>query len=179
MAEFKEAFDLMMIHEGGWVNDPIDRGLETFRGISRKFWPNWSGWDIIDLAKTQSNFPANLKSNIDLNDLVIEFYKENFWDRWQADKINNQSIASIIVDWLLNSGIWGIKIPQRILGLVEDGIVGPKTLNAVNSSNQKGLFQDVKNAREQFYWNIVKNNPSQSKFIKGWLNRLADFKFKV
>jgi len=177
MAEFKEVFDLMMIHEGGWVNDPDDKGLETFRGISRKFWPNWHGWVMIDNAKNYTEFPKNLSRNEDLNELVAEFYKENFWDKWQGDKINNQSIASILVDWLLNSGKWGIIIPQRIMGLVEDGIVGPMTLKAVNTANQKGLFQDIKKAREKFFWDIVKNNPTQQKFIKGWLNRLADFTF--
>ena len=99
------------------------------------------------------------------------------WDIWQADKINNQSIAEILVDWVWGSGKWGVVIPQRLLGLEDDGKVGAITLSHLNQANQKELFTSLFNARVKFLNDIVKNNPSQSKFIKGWLNRLNDFKF--
>ena len=58
-----------------------------------------------------------------------------------------------------------------------DGKVGNVTINALNGSNQKDIYNKVWEARRQFYYNIVKNNPSQSKWLHGWLNRLNDLKF--
>ena len=100
-----------------------------------------------------------------------------YWDRWQADKINNQSIAEILVDWVWGSGKWGIVIPQRLLGVTDDGIVGNGTLTHLNQMNQKELHQIIFDARMRFLDNIVKNNPSQERFIKGWKNRLNTFRF--
>jgi hypothetical protein len=47
----------------------------------------------------------------------------------------------------------------------------------VNSANQKELFEKIFNVRKKFFIDIVRNNPSQKRFIKGWLNRLNDFKY--
>lgn len=113
-----------------------------------------------------------------LNQDDFKFVLRRYWDKWKADEILNQSVANILVDWYWGSGKWGIIIPQRILGVTADGIVGPKTIAAVNSVNQKKFFNEVYKAREKFLHDIVKNNPSQKRFIKGWLNRLNDFKFQ-
>ena len=64
-----------------------------------------------------------------------------YWDRWKADEIKSLSIADIRVDGIWASGVHGIKIPQDLLGVIPDGIVGPKTLAAVNSRNPRELFQ--------------------------------------
>ena len=54
MADFKEAFELTLAHEGGYVKDPDDRGGETYKGIARRYNPGWSGWARIDKAKKQA-----------------------------------------------------------------------------------------------------------------------------
>jgi lysozyme family protein len=96
-----------------------------------------------------------------------------------ADKINNQSIAEFLVDWLYNSGSWGIKIPQRILQVKEDGLVGEKTILAVNNANGALFFCNLIQAREKFFRDIVVNNPSQKIFLKGWINRNNSFTYKT
>lgn len=61
-------------------------------------------------------------------------------------KLKNQSIANILVDWYWGSGKWGIVIPQRILGLTADGVVGPKTLDKINQEIEKdaeALFDKI------------------------------------
>ena len=58
--------------------------------------------------------------------------KRFYWDRWKADTIKSQAIANTLVDWVWGSGKWGIIIPQRILGVTADGLVGPKTIEALN-----------------------------------------------
>jgi len=57
--------------EGGHANDPDDGGGETYRGIARKFWPQWAGWKIIDAAKMLSNFPKCLSANTKLGDRLL------------------------------------------------------------------------------------------------------------
>ena len=75
------------------------------------------------------------------------------------------------------SGKWGIIIPQRLLGVEADGVVGPLTIAAVNKQSPADLFARIKAARITFLNDIVKNNPSQKIFLKGWINRLNDLKF--
>src|SRR5699024_1821166 len=74
-----------------------------------------------------------------LNQDDFKYVLRKYWDKWKADEIINQSVANILVDWYWASGKWGIVIPQRLLGVVDDGIVGKNTLKALNSKNQKVL----------------------------------------
>lgn len=105
--------------------------------------------------------------------------KPHYWDKWKADQIQNQSIANLLVDWLWGSGAWGIKFPQRILEVADDGIVGTKTLAAINNyPDQSKLFKKLWLRRKQHFEDIVKADPTQGVFLKGWLNRLNDFKFE-
>ena len=48
---YKEAIKKTLKYEGGYVNDKDDRGGETYRGVSRRYHPNWSGWKIVDEYK--------------------------------------------------------------------------------------------------------------------------------
>lgn len=159
--------------EGGskFTNDPLDRGGATKYGITigtlqgLKYDTNRDGKVTVDDVKS-----------LQLEDFK-KILKKQYWNRWQADKINNQSLANLLVDWTWGSGVNGIKIPQRLLGVPADGIVGDKTINALNSANQRYIYNKVWEARKDFYLKIVKNNPSQSKWLKGWLNRLNDLKY--
>ena len=98
MANYKEAISKVLKHEGGYVNDPDDKGGETYKGISRKNWKVWSGWKIIDNSKSLANFPKCLYVNTLLNEYVVDFYKRNFWEPIGGDSIKDQSIANILMD---------------------------------------------------------------------------------
>lgn len=173
MAQVSGLTKLILKWEGTrYTNDPVDRGGPTKMGITLDTWRH-VGYDKNGDGKINAE-DVKLLNEKDFQ-MVL---KKNFWDKWKADDIKNQSIANILVDWVWGSGIWGIKIPQRILGVKVDGVVGSKTIDAVNKANQRELFNKIFAERKQFLLNIVKRNPSQKKFIKGWLNRLNDFKFK-
>ena len=103
--------------------------------------------------------------------------KTGYWDKCKADKIKNQSVANIFVNWCVNSGTGMIKKVQSILGLKADGIVGPKTLAAINNGVQPIIHMDIKNARKAYYDGIVAQKPSQKVFYKGWMNRLNSFTY--
>ena len=55
-----------------------------------------------------------------------------FWDKIHGGAIKSESVAVMICDWLWTSGAWGLKNTQKVLGVVQDGIVGVKTLGAIN-----------------------------------------------
>ena len=85
-------------------------------------------------------------------------------------------MANLLVDWYWCSGAYGIKIPQYMLGVAIDGIVGPKTLAALNGyKDQKLLFDKLWQKRSDFLHRIAKG--AQKKFLKGWINRLRSIKY--
>ena len=113
------------------------------------------------------------------DDVVNRVLKPHYWNRWRADEIRSQSVANILVDWVWGSGAHGVKIPQRVLGVVQDGVVGPKTLAALNATDPRAFFDKIKAEREAFFRGIVARDSTQKRFLKGWLNRLNDLKFTV
>jgi lysozyme family protein len=155
------------------VNDPVDSGGATNIGVTIATWrqvgydKNGDGYIGVDDLKLLTE-----------DDVINRVLKPHYWDKWQADDIQNQSVANILVDWVWGSGVNGIKIPQRLLGVKADGIVGPKTLAAVNAADSAKLFNDLKAEREAFLKRIVARNPSQKKFLRGWMNRLNDLKYE-
>lgn len=174
MAEISRLVPLILKWEGSkYTNDPNDPGGPTKYGVTL------STWKRVGVDKDNDG-------DIDAEDvklLTVEdcklVLKLGYWDQWKADRILNQSVANILVDWVYNSGTAGIKIPQQLLGLEPDGNVGPVTIAAVNSADQEDLFNKIFEARKAFYANIVKRKPSQKKWLKGWMNRLNDFKYKA
>jgi len=177
--------------EGGFVADPVDKGGATNMGITIGTW-KLLGYDKNGDGKIDK---ADMKL---LSKQDFSLILRKYWDKWKADEILNQSVANILVDWYWASGKWGVAIPQRIMGLVEDGVVGPKTLAVVNSKDPETLFNMIKNARIKFVTDIAVNSvkayekkvnrkatekekmsKTQYRFLAGWLNRLDDFKFKA
>jgi lysozyme family protein len=174
MANVKLLVPFILKWEGGFVNDPVDAGGATNMGVTIATWRS-VGYD----KDGDGDIDVTDLKLITKEDVVNRVLKPHYWDRWKADQIESQSVANILVDWVWGSGVHGIKIPQRLLGVTQDGIVGPKTLAALNAQDPRTLFDRIKQEREVFFNNIVKNNPKQKRFIKGWLNRLNDLKFTV
>ena len=167
MADARKLVPFILKWEGGFANDPVDRGGATNKGITLKTY--------------QYHFGKNKTVN-DLKNITdeewFEIYKIDFWDRWKGDEINNQSIANLLVDWVWASGKYGITNAQRILKVTADGIVGKKTIEALNSyPNQRMLFSRLLTERLSYINRIVKANPSQKKFLNGWKNRILEFKY--
>lgn len=168
MADVMKLAPFVLSYEGGFVNDPDDAGGATNKGVTLATWRR-VGYDKdgdgdIDVA--------DLKLISD-EEAVNAVLRPHYWNRWKADQINSQSLANILVDWVWGSGKHGIVIPQRMLGVQADGIVGPKTLAALNGVDAKVFFDQMKVEREMFFRRIVEAKPTQKKFLKGWLRRLG------
>lgn len=134
MAKFELAHPKVAAHEGGYANDPNDKGGETWKGIARKANPGWQGWVIIDSYRNKPNFPANLKAVELLESLVRSLYRIKYWDEIQGDRIMKQEIADSIYDSAVNMGpSRAIKLSQKALGLPESGKMDDTTLNRLNN----------------------------------------------
>lgn len=157
--------------EGGYVFDPDDPGGHTFMGITLKTWQK-AGYD-----KTgDGNIDADDLRLITYEEMITAILKPYYWDVWQADHIRNQSIANLLVDWIWCSGARTIVIVQHILELKTDGIVGNKTLSAINNYPEPyELHKLIKAARIYYIDSICEQRPVLSKFKRGWKNRIADF----
>lgn len=190
MAKVDVLLPFILKWEGGFVNDPADAGGATNKGVTLTTWRN-IGYDKdgdgdIDVQDLK------LLSSADVRDRVL---KPHYWDRWKADLIQSQKVANILVDWVWGSGKHGIIIPQRLLGVADDGIVGDKTLSAVNFADPDQLFDAIFQARVDFFNEITEASIREyekkigrkakeaelmkytnKRFLKGWLNRLDDIK---
>lgn len=171
MANIDMYFPKLLRYEGGYVNDPLDKGGSTNKGVT------------IAVYK-KMGYDNDKDGDIDVADLKLmtdsqgkEICKKLFWDRWQADKIINQPVAESLVEWVWGSGSYGIKIPQQLLGIDDDGVVGPATLAKVNTQDPKVFHEQLRQRKLKFIDNIIKSNPSQKRFEKGWKRRINEFVF--
>ena len=172
MAKVEKLIPFIRKWEGGFVNDKYDLGGATNKGVTIKTYEAYC---------RRKGYPRptveRLKAMPDEH--WREILKEMYWDRWKADRIICQSVANILVDWVWASGTYGIKIPQKMLGVKVDGIVGNKTLSAINEyPDQRELFRKIKQERIDFIDRICNSRPENNRFKKGWLNRLNDLKFE-
>lgn len=134
MANFTIALKKVLKNEGGYANNPNDAGGETYKGISRKNHPTWSGWISIDQIKKAhpKGFKTILEGTKELQDKVKDFYKRNFWDVLHLDDCANQELANQCFDMAVNAGVKaGVKILQKTLGIPADGKLGPVTIAAI------------------------------------------------
>lgn len=172
MANVEKLVPFILKWEGGFVNDPDDLGGATNRGVTIGTYASY--------CKKQG-YPAPTIGRLkNLSEREwTEILKTMYWDRWKADKIANQNVANILVDWVWASGVHGIKRPQKILGVSVDGIVGSQTLAAVNARDAKELFFAVKAERIRFIDEICKARPANEKFRRGWMNRINNLSFEL
>lgn len=150
----------------GFANDPNDRGGATMVGVTISTYRQYCQFKNKKVPTVQDlkNIPYK-----EWRDVVHSLY----WSKWKADLIENQKVANMLVDWVWTSGqSIGIKRVQKILGVTADGIVGPKTIAAVNAADPVDLVNNVYNGRVAHFNNIVKANPSQKKWLNGWMNRV-------
>lgn len=162
MADFKILVPFIKSWEGGYVNHPSDPGGHTNKGVTLDTFRQFFG---------KARTVADLKAMTD--EQWLHIFKKGYWDRWKADEIESQSVANLLVDWVWASGVHGINKPQQLLGVTADGIVGPKTLSALNSLRRDEAFQRIWNRRKAFIEGLKNYNV----FGNGWMNRLNSIKY--
>lgn len=164
------ALDFILEAEGGWADVKGDRGGAT----------NW-GITIGLLKGLGRDYDLDHDGDVDVADLRLltkeqarEIYVSKFL--WVMDGIQDCRVAVYLADTAVNSGPHtAVHILQDALNLCGfklkcDGTMGPLTKNAANAAGD-ALFPSFQVARAVFYRSLVKADPSQQKFLRGWLNR--------
>ena len=158
--------DTILKHEGSaFTNHPRDRGGPTKYGITQKTLAAWrsravSVRDVRTLTEQEAR----------------DIYENLYISRPGFDRIHDARVQGLVIDCGVHVGTaTATRWLQKAAGVKVDGCVGPVTLRAVNSGKPEALYKKVLAARLRHYGRIITDNPSQSAFAAGWLNRAATF----
>lgn len=167
MADSKKLVPFILSWETDkYTNNKKDKGGPTKYGITLATWRR-VGYD-----KNGDGVLNEEDVKLLTKDDFHRVFKQNFWNACKADKIQDQSVANMLVDFAYNSGVKrAATYLQLTLGITADGIIGNKTLFAINKSNGKRLFERFKKIREDYLKSIAKGE--QKDYLDGWLRRLS------
>lgn len=188
MPDYRDAIKKVLQHEGGYVNNPKDRGRRTNLGVTQAVYEQFIGRKLkgsdTDAPKGQPMEEAEtVMRNMPLGN-AIAIYKKLYWDKISGDQIRKYAIAAAIFDQAINRGtVAAVKQAQRVLkssfnypSIVEDGIIGKSTLTALNTVDETKFLNSYLQESILAYNQIVQRNPSQSVFLNGWLRRVDSLK---
>lgn len=184
---FRIAFENTGGHEGGYVFRDDDRGGETYRGITRRWYPDWHGWATIDSVKDKST----LNEILPLQDMVERFYLDEFWNKIKGNKLSDQDLANLLFDTAVHTGAPDAnKYLQGALNfcnrnerlykdLKVDGLIGFQSLSAldliVKRSEVWAVTGYVLLLRGEATLIDLRINPKQEINAVGWVKRLISF----
>ena len=153
---FRDCLELVLKHEGGFVDHPKDPGGMTNLGVTKKVWEEWVG------------HPVTEKDMRELTpEIVAPMYEMRYWRTSYCEKLP-RGLDLLVFSMAVNAGSGrSVKLLQDSIGLVMDGIIGPITMARINEANVETLIDKFSEAREDYYKGL-KLFPV---FGKGWLNR--------
>lgn len=187
--DFDKAYAGLVAVEGGYASNPADAGGETYRGISRKHWAAWSGWPLVDAHKSQSGnslkaLNGALDGDSEVQKLVKSFYYDQFWAAVRGPELDHR-VACELFDTAVNMGVsTAITMLQDVLNLFNNkgtswgdlpltGKFLSKTMDAVQAMAALDgwpFLAAVLNLRQASrYFDIMRANPGQEVFARGWL----------
>ena len=153
---FRDCLELVLKHEGGYVNHPSDPGGMTNLGVTKKVWEDWVGHPVTEKDMRELT-PA----------LVGPMYEMKYWRTSYCEKLP-RGLDLLVFSMAVNAGSGrSVKLLQDAIGVVADGVIGPKTMAKINEANVEALIDKFSEARTAFYKGL-KTFPV---FGKGWLNR--------
>lgn len=185
MDKFLYAVDVILEHEGGFVDNKHDPGGATNYGISLRWLKSLVGDPESDVDQD---------GDVDADDIkhltpakARKFYQRYWWDRYAYNNITNIGVATKVFDMSVNmGGKQAHKLTQRAMRavgveLVDDGILGPISFDAINKALPQLLIPALRCTQAGFYYALVMRNEALRKngvdvedfsvFLKGWLNR--------
>jgi lysozyme family protein len=159
---FEKALALTLDLEGGFVDDPADRGGATNQGITQTTHDRFRA-SIDALPQSVANIT---------DDEVRRIYYDQYWIPGKCADLR-EPVDAVHFDSCVNVGVArAARFLQAAVGVAVDGIIGPRTLAAVAARDPAQLAQALCDERAQFYREIVQARPDQLRFLKGWLNRV-------
>jgi lysozyme family protein len=158
---FDKCLEMLLKHEGGFVNHPKDPGGMTNLGVTKAVYDKWIG-----RASTEAEMRALTPKD------VAPIYKKNYWDKVRGDDLPSGADWACF-DWAVNSGSGRpAKALQRIVGATQDGAIGPQTLKMVASQDPKMIVEKMYDQRQAFYENLK----TFETFGRGWTRRNKETK---
>jgi len=155
---FKKCMPVILRNEGGYINHPNDPGGETNFGIAKKFYPNE---DIKNMTIPRATY----------------LYYRDYWLPMNLKGFKNEELVLQVFDFGINAGIRrSIKLLQRLVGVIDDGFVGPITTKIINDQDSD-IVKKFKNRRRIYYMNLAAQKPKLEVFLRGWLRRVDNTKF--
>lgn len=152
---FDQAFTLLLTHEGDFSDHADDPGGKTRYGVT-------------EAVAREVGYRGDMRE-LPL-DLARRVYLERYWRPVRADELPAQ-VRYVVFDAAVNSGpVQAVKWLQRALKVVDDGVIGPKTLAAAQAANADALRGKILAQRLRFMTDL-KNWPA---FSRGWSRRIAD-----
>jgi len=146
----------LLEHEGGYVNHPSDPGGETNLGVTRAVYEQYAGRQVMDGEMEGLT-----------HDDVYPIYRENYWNRVRGDDLPS-GVDWSVFDWGVNSGTSrAAKALQRIVGVEQDGGIGPMTLQAVLEVEPAEIVEQMHHMRDGFYRSLS----TFDTFGRGWIRR--------
>ena len=163
MSNFNECLQIILHHEGGYVNHPQDPGGMTNLGVTKKVYEDWVGYAVSE----------HTMQNLTEED-VAPIYKKNYWDRLKGDDLP-EGLNLCVFDFGVNAGTGrAAKYLQNIIGTVVDGGIGPMTLKALDEHvSLIGLQETIENYqedRQRYYENLR----TFQTFGRGWTRRVNE-----
>ena len=151
--------EMILHHEGGYVNHPKDPGGETNLGVTKRVYEDFGGTkDMKDLVRED----------------VEPIYKKNYWDRLKGDSLPT-GLDLCVFDFGVNAGTGrSAKYLQRMIGTTADGGIGPNTLKCLDEYiEENGLEDTIRNfqsARQEYYESLR----TFETFGRGWTRRVDE-----
>ena len=153
---FDKCLEMLLSHEGGFVNHPEDPGGITNLGVTKKVYDEWTGSESTE-QEMRDLTP----------DDVAPIYKKNYWDRVKGDSLPS-GLDWACFDWCVNSGSGRpAKAVQRAVGATQDGAIGPQTLGLIMEKDPEEIINYVYGVRQDFY----KGLKTFETFGRGWTRR--------
>lgn len=160
---FDQSFEALIGHEGGYTTDRKDRG-------------NWTGGIIGkgELKGTKYGVSAMSYPSVDIKNLTLDgaktIYKRDFWDKAKCDSLPD-AIRFDVFDMAVNSGVSkAIQTLQSALGVEADGVIGSKSMAAINALDPQLLDKRLSGQRILFICDIG----TFPTYGKGWMRRVAN-----
>jgi lysozyme family protein len=161
---WEKSFAAVLKHEGGYVNHPKDPGGMTNLGVTKRNWEIFLNRDVTE-AEMRALTP----------DVVKPFYKSMYWDKIKGDQLPS-GVDYAAYDLAVNSGTGkAAKFLQEIAGVTADGVIGPKSLEAIKTCDPEQTIDALCDMRLDF----LKRLSNFETFGKGWSIRVADVKDKA
>ncbi len=163
MERFKKFLDYIFEVEGGFTDDENDRGGKT-------------NWGITEEEAREFGYTGDMRNLT--KDFAKNIYLKKYYLGNKLDKVVNDKVALSICDWAVNSGRNGTKNAQIAINqltnanLDVDGIIGNKTLEALNSADPEKFLEVYHNLQRIYYKGKVEADRTQERFLTGWLNRI-------